>query len=200
MIYRKNEDVIEKYKVTIDKEEVKKLRIEIINNCSYIIHREYQTTIPYRYGNNPLKYRNFSSKELGWREFRDGPDEMEYLVKFDEYEFPKVVGLIDELLKGNETVLDKLFDTKEEKIDLDKMIKEKSEELDKIENTDIKNKRKVLNELSELVDKKNLNKNQKSEEYYIEKLKNYIHYELVDTIDLELVNKVDEFYGRTLKK
>ena len=37
MIYfRKNDEVIEKYLVNFDKEEIEKLKKEIIDNCSYL--------------------------------------------------------------------------------------------------------------------------------------------------------------------
>ena len=39
MIYfRKNDEVIEKYQVNFDKEEIEKIKKEIIDNCSYVEH------------------------------------------------------------------------------------------------------------------------------------------------------------------
>ena len=46
MIYfRKNDEVIEKYQVDFDKEEIEKLKRKIINNCSFIQHEEYESVI-----------------------------------------------------------------------------------------------------------------------------------------------------------
>ena len=50
MIYfRKNDEVIEKYQVDFDKEEIEKLKKEIINNCSFIhyslIYKHCQVSI-----------------------------------------------------------------------------------------------------------------------------------------------------------
>ena len=198
MIYKRNKNLIEKYEVIIDKEQIEEIRLEIINNCSYIEHHEYQTTLPYKYDKDPLKYRNYHFKQLGWREFRDGPDEMEYLVSYDEYIFPDIIKDIDQLLNGNETVIDKLNNYKEKKINFNKKIEEKSKELDQIDNLNIKAKKKVLEELEELLKKKDLHKDKNNIEYYLPKLRNCIKLKLIDTINYDEVKKVDDFYSNTL--
>ena len=199
MIYKQNGNIIEKYEVVLDRERIEKLRISIINDCSYIAHREYRTTIVRGYDKEPLRFRKVRFDRIGWKEFRDGPDEMEYLVSFDEYIFPDVIKLIDRLLKGDESVLEELFKSKESGKNIDELIEKKSKELDNIDNLDIKNKQRVLNELSDLLDKKELNKNQRPIDIYMEDIKKSISISLVDTIDLEMVERVEGFYGRTLK-
>ena len=41
--FRKNDEVIEKYQIDFNKEEVETLKEKIINNCSFIKHEEYES-------------------------------------------------------------------------------------------------------------------------------------------------------------
>ena len=43
LYFRKNDEVIEKYQIDFNKEEVETLKEKIINNCSFIKHEEYET-------------------------------------------------------------------------------------------------------------------------------------------------------------
>ena len=62
-----------KYEVVIDKELLSKLKYEIIEKCSIIIHKDYQDTyLPKMYGiDDYLKYRNYSEVKIGVREYND---------------------------------------------------------------------------------------------------------------------------------
>lgn len=198
--FKENDSVIEKYKIVFNEERIKELRHEIIDNCSNIIHNEKRTTLPEMFKEDKLKYRNLHTKQIGIREYQDGPDHIEYLVTFDEYIFPEVVKLIDNMLLGdtNSTLKIVAYHTKTV-IDIDKLIAIKSDELDKIDNLNIKAKRQKLNELESLLEEKELNKNQKSIDYYINELKSEINFVLVDTIDKETVERVNNFYRKLVK-
>ena len=198
--FKENDSTIEKYEIVYNEEKVKELRREIIDNCSHIIHNENRTTIPEMFKEDKLRYRNLHSKEIGRREYQDGPDRVEYLVTFDEYIFPEVVKLIDNMLIGDvESTLKIVSYHTKTIIDIDKLIAIKSGELDKIDNLNIKAKRQKLNELESLLEEKELNKNQKSIDYYINELKSEIKFVLVDTIDKETVERVNTFYKKLVK-
>lgn len=55
MIYfRKNDKVIEKYQVDFNKEEIEKLKKEIIDNC-FIKHKEYESDYQPRFTDEIIK-------------------------------------------------------------------------------------------------------------------------------------------------
>ena len=56
--FRKDGEVIEKYQVSFDKEEIEKLKKKIINNCSFIKHEEYESDYSPRFTDEII--RNFT--------------------------------------------------------------------------------------------------------------------------------------------
>ena len=194
-------ETIEKYLVSFSKEELEKLKIEIINNCSEIEHHEYEGTD----GPNEFDYlriRNYKERFVRIQESRDSlqwPDQRVYHYSYDEYKFPELVSVIDELLNGNVLVLDTIFNTNpESKIEtIDERIRKASEELDAIDNLKIAKKREKLDELQKLIELKKLNKKQKSVVPYYSKLKELITLDLVDTITKEEIERVNQFFGNS---
>ena len=57
---------VEKYLVNFSKEEIEKLKLEIINNCSEIEHREYDGTHGPNYFDY-LRIRNYKEKFLKYK-------------------------------------------------------------------------------------------------------------------------------------
>ena len=179
-------ETIEKYSVSFSKEELEKLKIEIINNCSEIEHHEYEGT----HGPNEFDYlriRNYKERFVRVEESRDSlqwPDQRVYHYSYDEYKFPELVSVIDELLNGNVLVLDTIFNTNPESKGetIDEKIRKASEELDAIDNLKIAKKREKLDELQKLIELKKLNETQKSVVPYYARLRELITLDLVDTI------------------
>ena len=194
--YDYKEIEIDKYKVDINREALLKIRREVIDNCSIIEHKDYYSTvIP---NEDFLKVRNLGHKRDGVREYKDGPDEPLYRISYDEYKFPKLVDLIDKMLDNDVDVAIKLFkgEIKEEESSFKDQIREISKELDDIDNLNIKEKRKKLDELEKVIDQARLNNKQQSVgEYYI-KIKNFIFVNKVDTIKREDVDRVNSFFER----
>lgn len=192
---------IYKYRVIFDKEEIEKLKLEIINKCSRIVHNEY---IGHRFFSkvDNLKIRNLIRKKVGVQEFIDGPDEDIYRFSYDEYIYPSLVGLIDKLLAGDATVIDTIFDPGKisEHISFKSSIERVSAELDQIDNLDIDKKRKKLDELQKLVDCEKLNRNQKPVSEYYQKLQSLITLEFVESISTEEVSKVNSFFSSSKVK
>lgn len=194
-------ETIEKYSVSFSKEELEKLKIEIINNCSEIEHHEYEGT----HGPNEFDYfriRNYKERFVRVKESRDSlqwPDQRVYHYSYDEYKFPELVSAIDELLNGNVLVLDTIFNTNpESKIEtIDERIRKASAELDAIDNLKITKKREKLDELQKLIELKKLNKKQKSVVPYYARLRELITLDLVDTITKEEIERVNQFFGNS---
>lgn len=207
MIYfRKHAGYIEKYNVTFDKEKINNIRTLIINNCSKIIRGSVKTTLPEMYEES-LKYRNIVKRFTGIRDYEQGADLKEYTITFYEYIFPSLVGIIDNLLRGETKAVDELINYKDPNPEnYDELIKRTSKELDTISNFDIAKKRKKLDELEMLLELKALNKNQKPIKDYYERLLTLITFELLDFISEEEASRVNNFYSsneeevkRTLK-
>lgn len=194
-------ETIEKYLVSFSKEELEKLKIEIINNCSEIEHHEYEGT----HGPNEFDYlriRNYKERFARVDESRDSLqwlDQRVYHYSYDEYKFPELVSVIDELLNGNVLVLDTIFNTNPESKGktIDEKIRKASEELDAIDNLKITKKREKLDELQKLIELKKLNKKQKSVVPYYVKLRELITLDLVDTITKEEIERVNQFFGNS---
>ena len=189
---------IEKYFVSFSKEELEKLKIEIINKCSEIEHYEYDGTE----GPNKFDYlqiRNYHEKFIRIRESRDNlqwPDQKLYHYSYDKYNYPTLVTAIDNLLNGNVQALDVIYNQNSEITikTIDERITETSGELTAIDNLNITEKKEKLNNLQRLVELKELNKNQKSVIPYYDKVRELITLEYVDSITKEVLEKVNQFF------
>lgn len=189
---------INQYLVTIDIETLKKLRKEIIDNCSTIKHINRKTTIePNYYCDEHIK--NYKSKELGMRSYNDfySQDEMEYLVDYDYYEFSILVNIIDELIKGNTKIIDELNnpnllnmqDNQKNLDDIDLKIQIKAlidkGLYDKIDEL-------VQNKTADLILKKQ--ENHILEKNYLIKINQCIKLELFNQITIDDFNIIKEFF------
>ena len=197
--YHENEWYIIRDEINIDKYELKKLRNEVINNCSLIVHTEYNAD--YAPTIDQSLVRNYKENFVCKKEyFEETRDVIHY--SYDELIPPKLVTLIDRLLNDDSTAVHDIrnYDYNSEKT-IDKMIEEKNKEL---ENTDEKmyNKRiMILQELKKLVHDKELNKNQQSTEEYYGRLWSFTKYSrhiCMPKSDLNL-NNVLEFLNMDLK-
>ena len=99
MIYfRKNDEVIEKYQVDFDKEEIEKLKKEIINNCSFIQHEEYESDYSPRFTDEIIRNFTYTPIEKEKEYFEETRDIYRY--SYDEYKPPYLVKLINQLLNN----------------------------------------------------------------------------------------------------
>lgn len=202
--YKIKEELIIKYEVKLHIETLKKLRNEIIDRCSYITHKKYTTTQP------PNKWdfehiRNYNEQKVGIRQYNDfySPSEDEYLVEYDYYEHPRLVSLINSLIKGNISVIDEIKYTDEEKIDKEKILldeqKKLIQDLNMLDSEGINNQIRLLTENQEKISncykEKELNKNQISSNEYICKILSCIKFKEVSSISLEKVLEVQDFFN-----
>ena len=195
--FKETNENIEKYEVLYDKEVINKLKMEIINNCSRIVHHAYiGTRNLYHEGN--YKIINYESKRVAVNEYNDGPAEDIYRFSYDKYEYPYLVNLIDKLLVGNSDVIEEIFNPdfdKERDLSFSKLIELISKEIDEINNVETERKIEKLNELEQLLASADLNKNQVSVNSYYLELQKLITMNLVDRIDKKEIIRVRKFFN-----
>lgn len=101
---------VKKYEVEINKENLKTLRKNIIDDCSIINYEEYKTTKEPDLFDEHI--RNYRSKKIGKITYNDflSQDEDEYLVSYNYYNFSVLVSIIDSLLNDNTSIISILND------------------------------------------------------------------------------------------
>lgn len=192
MIYLQDGKNIYKYDIVFDKEKIEKLRIEIINNCSEIVHKEIIDSIGPD-DRDILKIRNLVNHGfVGIHEYFE-EDVTLYKYTYDEYQYPYIISLIDKLLSGK-YYYEMFKNSNEEFI----TISEKINDLSK----NIMNKNKIndldyLEKLKELIELQKYNKNQISAKKYYEIIDNEISFNLIDSVSLDEITKVMQFIGIT---
>lgn len=212
--FKKEEHFIVKYNVMIDKEKLKKLRCEIIDKCSLITHKCYKTT----HRPNEFDYdhiRNYKDKLIGVIEYNDfySMPEDQYLVEYDYYEHSSLVSLIDKLLEGNINVIEEIenfqksnMQTHMQKEELE-LLTEQNEIINNLNKAEINDRKKyieLLNQsqkkLNDFQKKKELNKNQIPEIIYCSKILECITLEKIDSIDINKVLLVKQFFSYSTEK
>ena len=212
--FKKEDDCLVKYNVKLDIEQLKKIRWEVIDKCSLIIHKCYKTT------HRPNEYdyehiRNYKEKKVGVIEYNDfySMPEDEYLVEYDYYQHPHLISLIDSLLEGKINVIDEIIKLQDSNIqseilkeELD-LLNEQNEIIGNLNRSTINNRDKqieMLNssqkKINDFKKKKELNKNQVSEIIYCSKILECIHFLFIDKIELYKIEEVNNFYKNSMEK
>ncbi len=119
MLYKYENGVLIEYTVKIDSKKLKKIREEIIENCSIIEHCKgvFADFLPH--SDNQIIIKNMKMGELhhiqenmGW------PDTNYYEYTYDKYYFPNIIKIIDDILSGNEDQIESLFSEEDLKYDI----------------------------------------------------------------------------------
>ena len=98
MYYFKYDDyIVYKYLVKFNRNEMITLRNSIINNCSELVHREIICNTVIK---SNKKIKNLKQNKVG---------EI-YHYSYDEYVYPRLVSLIDLLLKNDDTAIEAIID------------------------------------------------------------------------------------------
>lgn len=197
--YEESDNVLEKYQVFFDREEIEKLKLEIIDKCSFIIHKEYESDYSPIISKNDI-IKNFRSTNTGKQKeyFEETRDICAY--SYDEYIPPYLVNLIDELLNGNSDAISKIINygnsiytsTIDEKLSL------LNQEFNDINSEDITKRISKLKEIEELLKSKELNKNQQNIGPYCCKLLKLLSFKLIDSVSLSDINKMETFFDTKL--
>lgn len=200
--FLKKENKIEKYAIDFNREELQRLKVEIINNCSEIEHKEYESTrIPKR--DDYLKIRNYKEKKIGKVEGKGySPDKTLYHFSYDEYEYPYLIILINRLLNGD---IDAIYEInnpniEKEKTSFELRIKEASNKINQIDNLNTQVKIHKLNELQKLIETAKLNEQQKSVYEYYKKVQSLLIIKYESSIDVNILLNIQEFFGVQLNE
>ena len=200
--FEKQGNIINKYFVEYDVNELRKLNDEIISNYSTITHKEEEGSLAPYYDGNTREFRNIKSTKIGVNEYIDGTDKTIYLFTYDEYFYPRISIEINELLDGDITAVNRIFAYEEEKEYLLSKLASSFNLIDKNKFDDsldyLKSQIKELNNLKYSLDSLNYNLDNLTTEKnildkYGEELKKIIKIELVDSIDEEKLNEVLTF-------
>lgn len=190
--FRKNGEVIEKYQVHFDKDEIEKLKKQIINNCSFIEHKVYVSDYEPRFTNEII--RNFTCTPTGRKkEYFEETREL-YQYSYDEYKPPYLVGLINQFLNGDSKAIDNILNYNiSPKSTLDDRINLANKEFNRIAPEDINKKKEKLKELEDLLKTRELNKNQQSIDLYYAQLIELIKFDLIDSLPISELVKIESF-------
>lgn len=190
--FRKNDEVIEKYQVSFDKEEIEKLKKKIINNCSFIKHEEYESDYSPRFTDEII--RNFTYTPTGKeKEYFEETRDI-YRYSYDEYKPPYLVELINQLLNGNSSAIDGILNYDiSTKSTIDDRIDLINQEFNKIAPEDITKKKEKLKELEDLLKAKELNMNQQSIDVYYDQLIGLIKFDLIGSLQISELDRIESF-------
>ena len=185
---------INKYLVNFEEEELEKLRKEIIDSCSNVVHVAYRAVDEPDYFDDEhiRRYVSHKLEPMSYSSFWFGGS-VGVFVKYDYYEYSKLVLILDNLLKGNMKSLDDLFNFSsiyglkleelKSKIERTKLVTDdENEKLDALVDSyvfEIKTDRSDLEKL---------------EYIYIDKVKKSINLSLVDSISVEMFDCVRGFF------
>ena len=206
IIFVRDGEYIFKYEVIVDKEKLEKLKYEVIEKCSIMEHKDYESTrLPTMYGIlDYLKYRNYKDIKVGTVEYNDfySMPETLYRITYDLYHFPYLLELIEKLLNDDRTIIEEIFtiNRKKELVSLDIRIKKLNGIIEKIDNINADKKIELLKELSDLLKQKELNKNQENIDKYYIKVRKLITFKKIDILNYSELKRVLDFYDNEIEK
>lgn len=194
MIYFKQKgNLIEKYEVSFDKEKVEALKERIIYECSFIEHRVFVSDYGAGYKDYRL-VRNLTKVKVGEKDYFEETRTI-YRYTYDEYIPPKLVDYINSFINGSSTSLNLIlnYDFSGD-MSIDERINNSTEEFNLIPVDNIYEKKKQLEKIDSLLKAKIINENQKDIKPYYQELMSLIHFELVDSITYEEINRFESFF------
>lgn len=195
--YSLNDGNVEKYIISIDEEKLSKIKEKSIYKCGKKEKVSYEGV---RFFKDNMYYTDFKEIDLGWREYRDGPDERLYRYSYTEYSPTYLSQLIDIIISSSsEESLRELFqmDLSKEFCGFQKEINDLLNESGKINDSDYKNKINVLNKLKTIYEKQEFNSDREDISIYYKEAFTCFKVELIDKISLEEYNKVISFINGT---
>ena len=101
--FKYNETSIEKYIVHFNRDELLHLRNSVVVNCSELVHREIDSEYEIK---ETRRITNLKKNKVGDK----------YHYSYDEYIYPRLVALIDMLLKGDDRAIDGIKNVREDDV------------------------------------------------------------------------------------
>ena len=184
------DNVVEKYDVLVDEFKLQELRLEIINNCSEIIHHDYIASEgPTDY--DFLRIRNLKEQKMSHSSYKNPI----YHITYDEYIFPYLVNIIDHILQEDDDIIDELVHPDYSKEESYIMNRKKEIIMDLFLNDDVEfsRKEKGLAEYKKLLDSEKLNSDRKDVKPYYQQVANCITFMLESIMKKEQIDEVLQF-------
>ena len=187
-----NNDYIDKYKVNVDIAKLTYIYNQLIEKCSFI-----ESISATKESIEEIKHTDdYNVKDYHYKMLKNGHYELQY-KRYNKCELAKIIEIIFRKdIKG----IYKLFEynplSKEELNTL--KINELSNKIDKIDNTNPKEKIKLLKEMEFLLKKIENNKNQKDEKSYLEDAKKLITFEYIQTLKISDYELINNFFEKEL--
>lgn len=203
--YKEDDKTIYKYDVYFDRKKVTKLLDEVIERCSIISYQEVEATKVFN-PNTDIKnarIKNLTTekiRQIDYNDFYSLPEDL-YRFTFYKYEYTRLANLIIALLNGDASVIDEIFNPVSiSNPNFDEKLSILYKQLSLEENHNTKSLEKIYKEIKMINELKNQNINQVSDSSYYIRLQNMIHINLESTLDKDIKDKYDKFYGIKLTK
>lgn len=206
--YKIKDDYVIQYFVQIDIEELKKIRTDIIENCSTITHMHYKTAKrPNQYDTEHI--RNYRERFVRLIQYNDlySTDEDEYEVEYDLLKHHEIVSYIDSLISGNTSSISKIIDAKDIDDYYEVVILNEQKKL--IENLTSYGLNEIycitksinhnIEKLEQYSKQKAMNKYQPPIVFYQKQVLECIHLEEISKISLDIILRIQDFFGEYKK-
>lgn len=203
--YKEDDKTIYKYHVYFDREKVTKLLDEVIERCSIISYQEVEATKVFN-PNTDIKnarIKNLTTekiRQIDYNDFYSLPEDL-YRFTFYKYEYTRLANLIIALLNNDASVIDEIFNPVSiSNPNFDEKLSILYKQLSLEENHNTKSLERIYKEIKMINELKNQNINQVSDSSYYIRLQNMIYINLESTLDKDIRDKYDKFYGIKLTK
>lgn len=206
LYFRKNDETIEKYQVSFDKEEIEKIKKKIINNCSKKTHVIRESTLSSsELINNPLgeKMSHLKKKNTGRTTSYSDTSEDKTVYEYDYIliTYPYLTFLVDKLLSGDETAIYDMVDYKiEYPINYDELLTQERGEINRLVDNNPEEVIKKAENLKKLLEEKELNKNQQGTGVYYNQLVGLIKFNLIDSLPISELDRIESFLNINLSR
>lgn len=190
--YHLEDDYIKEYNITVNKTKLKKLRQEVIENCSEIRHNIIETT---RKPDENEHIYNLTYEIIG-KKYNDYANREKplYLVEYDWYIYPNLVTIIDKLLYDNLDVLEDLYKVT---IEIDKEEEQLKELYTILENAQKEYDYKLAGKTTGKIIAFKKNQEQNIIKHYYKEVENCLTYKLEKKLSINTLMKVESFFEDT---
>ena len=179
------------YVVTYDRLELIKLRIEVVENASVVMHCDYNgpsSKSPYNRKNNndSLEFKNFKEEYVRTDKTLNGEKEEIYHYEYDSYLFPYIEELITRLLNKDVSALEDIYnpDLVKEAVSIYYQINFLERKLLRTDSRNLDEKIEILHKLEDLVKEAKDTKKDVPVLKYYERLQNMVKIEKIPVLNI----------------
>lgn len=192
-IEQQNDELV-KYEIQINKKKLEKIKYEVIENCGEITHHSFQSD----YAPRDLDFNhifNYSYTYVGTKEYFEETRDV-YQYEYDEYSDTRLVTLIDQILKGDLSIIPELNNPRKQdnqKDNTGENIKKKLKQLLSLDTKEISTWQleKIKQELKEYQTNQKLNSDRKSDIEYYPQVLSCIKITEISRMSIDKIQKID---------